>query len=138
MHRLVDPACPAPRLRQPKHVRKRPELSCGRAWGRQPSLTSGLRRLVELRLASKLAMRSPTPADARRWLARFDAVDALHRQEGSRAIDPADSIRLSLSLIAMMFQAAGGQLPADPRRQHDEEAARDVWARLRRARGVGG
>ncbi len=82
-------------------------------------------------------MPSPTPADARRWLARFDALDALRREEATRPVDPADSIRLSLSLIAMMFQAAGGQLPADPQRQRDEDAVRDAWARLRRASGVG-
>jgi hypothetical protein len=82
-------------------------------------------------------MASPSSADARRWLARFTAIDAVRRREASRPLESSDSIRLSLSLMATMFPDGVRGLADDPVRRRGEEAVRSVWARLRRASGAG-
>jgi len=82
-------------------------------------------------------MPSPSAVDARRWLARFAAVDAVRREESARPVETSTSIRLALSLIAVAFDRTHPALQDDPVRRRDEQAVRDVWARLRRAKGVG-
>ncbi len=82
-------------------------------------------------------MTSPTRADVLRWLERFEAVEAVQRVARRKPIPPAESIRLSLSLIDVIFDAAGGHVPSDPLREEDAEAVRSVWSRLRKADGLG-
>jgi hypothetical protein len=80
-------------------------------------------------------MPPPSSADARRWLDRFRAVEAVERHERHTPLSSADSIRPSLSLIDVIFDLAGGRVGADARREQEAEAVRAVWARLRKASG---
>jgi len=75
----------------------------------------------------------PPEIDLRRWLARFDAVASVEREEMRRiGPRPAWSVDLALSLIAAMQAANGGCLPSDPLRERETEQVRDTWMRLRR------
>ena len=73
-----------------------------------------------------------TRVDAERWLDDFEQAARADleakRRQGPR---PGWSIALALSLMDAARTAAGGHLPFDPRRAQDEEAVRQVWARLR-------
>ena len=71
-------------------------------------------------------------ADARRWLQGFEAAGRADR-EAKRAQGPRPewSISLALSQIDAARTAAGGRPLLDPRRADQDEAVRQVWARLR-------
>lgn len=71
------------------------------------------------------------PAEVRRWVAGFDALEAADRRRLAAGPDPAWAIALSLSVI----EAAEHMLPAraDPQREADDAVARATWGRLRRA-----
>lgn len=72
-------------------------------------------------------------AQARRWIASFEAVAEADRQalRGQRP-DPAWAIALSLSMVeaAERMGHAGGTL--DPLREAEDDVVRAIWVRLRR------
>ncbi len=71
-------------------------------------------------------------ADARRWLADFDAAET-EALKARRAEGPQRerSIRLSLSLIETARSVAGGRYPVDPGRASSDVVVREIWNRLR-------
>ena len=73
-----------------------------------------------------------TAADARRWLQGFEAAERADREEKRvRGPRPEWSIALALSLLDSARAAAPEWPLVDPRRTAQDEAVRQVWARLR-------
>jgi hypothetical protein len=74
-------------------------------------------------------------ADLRRWAHGHATAEAWIREEKrDRVITPAAAFDELLDLLSLASTTLGWPLPADPVRQRDLDAARDTWARLRRAR----
>lgn len=68
----------------------------------------------------------------RRWIANFEAVaEADRRALRDGGIGRAQSIALSLSMIAEARRALGGRVVDDPWREAEDKGVRDVWQRLR-------
>ncbi len=75
---------------------------------------------------------SVTAAEAKRWLAGFDAAEQADRVEKRRqGPRPEWSIALAVSLFNAARVAAGDRPLADPRREQEDDAVRAVWSRLR-------
>ena len=89
----------------------------------------------ELRLATAPIMATTSAADLRRWLERFDAIEAVAGIERAHPLSSADSIRLSLSLIDAMWTAFGGHSPPTPARDREDRTVQDTWPRLRAGSG---
>lgn len=75
---------------------------------------------------------SVTPADARRWIARFDAAERADRDEKRRRGPRPDwSIAVGLSLLHAARLGARDQPLITPTRQEQVEGVRAVWDTLR-------
>jgi hypothetical protein len=73
-----------------------------------------------------------TAADARRWLAGFDAAARADREEKRRqGARPEWAIAVSLSLLRAARLAAGDRPLSAPTREAQLEAVRATWDRLR-------
>ena len=73
-----------------------------------------------------------SPAEARRWVAQFEAAASADRREKRRqGPRPEQSIALALSLLNAARVAAGGRPLVDPTRDERDNAVRATWIRLR-------
>jgi hypothetical protein len=72
------------------------------------------------------------PSEARRWIANFEAVATVDRDElRRRGPDSSRAIQLALSLIEAARQGGIALGEIDPVRRSQDETVRSVWVRLR-------
>jgi hypothetical protein len=75
-------------------------------------------------------------AKVKRWIAGFEAVARVDREECQRrGPDPAWSIRIAQSMIEAARQSRSWPVSESPERRAEAAAACEIWNRLRRRLG---